>query len=157
MRATVGRAPDQPVVGAGPDQPVPHLATYRCRRPRRAADPCSRVSFAVGGSSVGGTPGRARVRSGLIGVQVWPPSLVRKMPLVAEIKRVIALPHVSGSVHSPRYSPGKASVGSTLARLARLEVEPVDPAAVDDIRIVGVGRDFVAFTAGGDLMEIASC
>ena len=49
---------------------------------------------------------------------------------------------------------GKGERRIKASGLAGLEVEAFDPAAVDDVRIVRIGRDLVAFAAGGDLMEL---
>src|SRR4051794_7668928 len=49
---------------------------------------------------------------------------------------------------------GKGGGGFSVPRLAGFEVEPAAPPAVDDIRIVRVGRDLVRLAACRDLVEL---
>ena len=149
------RAPDQAVVGADPDQPVPAAAMSRYRRSRRAADPWSPYPSRSVASSV-----RRNRRLGprQIGADRRPglAAVARaEQPLVAEIKRVIALPE--GQRQRPvrrDIRRGRRASGRRSSLWPGLEVEPFDRAAIDDVWIVGVGRDLAAFAAGGDLMEM---
>ena len=142
VRAFVGRAPDEPVVGAGPDQPVlqrrrSDVIDHAAPRPllrsvvrRRRVERCRNAGIVARQVGADGLPRPAFVRR--------PPD-----PLVAEIERVLA--PAPGQRQRPFAAVfvGESERRIDVARLPGLEVEPVDPPAVDDVRIVRVGRDLV--------------
>src|SRR5438874_2487265 len=84
------------------------------------------------------------------------PAFVRRPPdpLVAEIKRMLA--PAPGQWERPFAAVlvGESERRIDVARLPGLEVEPVDPPAVDHVGIERVRRDFVGFAARGDLMKL---
>ncbi len=63
--------------------------------------------------------------------------------------------NTSGSVQVPRHESGQGQRGIDIAHLLRAQIELVDTPAKDDVRIVRIGRDVVAFAAGRDLSELA--
>ena len=135
----------------------PSQARGRCRKRRPSAVPRWNCPSPSPGRGSRGTPGVGRVRSGLIGAQVCPPLSVRQIRWLAKNSACSRLLQVSGRVQVRAVIVGEGERRIDTADLTRLEVEPVDTAAIDDVRIERIGRDFVAFAAGGDSRGTQSC
>ena len=154
VRALVARAPDLAVIGADPQVVV---GAARGRNGVDHAAARSHLQVQRGGGCVQ----RLR-RAGVFAREVGADDVPVLTAVGAAVELLVGEIQHLGVAHGEgeRQGPGAAMVvgigqgGIDVARLARAQVEAIDAAAVEDVRIGGIGRDVVALAAGGNFAEV---